>query len=58
MKKVARADADKPIVPIPPVIKPIEVKLAIHIVAIHNEHIRVAVGVEPNARITICTMTT
>lgn len=47
MRIVARADTDEPVVPIPGVVKPIEVELAIRLVAIDDEHIRIAIGVEP-----------
>ena len=36
MRIVAGADADEPVVPIPPVVKPIEVKLANRLVAIDD----------------------
>jgi len=47
MKRIARTDADEPVVAIPRVVKPIEVELAIRLVAIDDEHVRVAVGVKP-----------
>lgn len=56
MKKIARTDADEPIVPIPPVVKPVEIELAVRIIAIHDEHILVAVGVLPYARGAICSI--
>ena len=47
MRIVAGADADEPVVPIPGVVKPIEVKLANRLVAIDDEHIRIVTGIEP-----------
>lgn len=47
MKIVAGANTNEPIAPIPGVVKPIEVELAIRLVAIDDEHIRIAVGIEP-----------
>ncbi len=47
MKKVARANADEPVVPVPPVVKPIEVEFAVRLVVIHDENTQVVVGVLP-----------
>lgn len=56
MERVARADADKPVVPVPPVVKPVEIELAVRLVAIHDDHIRVAVGVKPYTRSAVCSI--
>ena len=56
MRRVARADTDEPVVPIPSVVKPIEVELAIRLVAIHDEHVRVALGVKPYTRGAVCSI--
>ena len=47
MKEFAGTNTNEPIVPIPPVIKPVEVELAVRIIAIRNEHLRVAIRVQP-----------
>ncbi len=47
MKKFAGTNTNEPIVPIPPVVKPVEVELTVRTVAIHNENLRIAVGVQP-----------
>ncbi len=54
MKRVARTGPNEPVVPIPLVVKPIEVELAVRLVAIHDKHIQVAVGIKPIARDAIC----
>jgi len=56
VKRIARTDTDEPVVPIPRVVKPIEVELAVRLVAIHDEHVRVTVGVKPYTRGAICSI--